>query len=367
MGEAIPLGAFVQATSTYGPRLLPHLKRTYGADTEVTLVEGMTDYIFIKKIPSIQHLTDYVQSGFMVKFVMKIIWFDHVSDKIEDAYSYVARYADNVYRINGYPRVQEPIYGDGIVDSVALSPKDYSHVFHLAAHPAGQYYYGITDKTQHFIHSLGADKDDGACRAKWKLQEIGELVGLPTDLHADGSRPKAVDIGAAPGGWTQYMVSLGLDVCAIDPGDVTIPMPGPGRMVHIKGKAEDFVEQIKEQGPFDALVCDMNLPPFHAIDIAIPLLNMCRPGSLVIITLKAFRKKGKESFIGHHGEKYMQRILLKLKGVLEPEPLVTQLLGNTNNERTILGRSLRQGEASAPKKPPKKPRLGDGPIEAGEA
>ena len=52
-----------------------------------------------------------------------------------------------------------------------------------------------------------------ASRAYFKLEEALDLAGVD-DLH--GSR--ALDLGAAPGGWTEVLLDRGASVVAVDPG-----------------------------------------------------------------------------------------------------------------------------------------------------
>lgn len=49
-------------------------------------------------------------------------------------------------------------------------------------------------------------------RAKFKLLEAEKQFGIPFDTFR-----KAVDIGAAPGGWTSFLLERGLQVTAVDP------------------------------------------------------------------------------------------------------------------------------------------------------
>ena len=52
-----------------------------------------------------------------------------------------------------------------------------------------------------------------ASRAYFKLEEALDLAGVG-DLH--GSH--ALDLGAAPGGWTEVLLDRGASVVAVDPG-----------------------------------------------------------------------------------------------------------------------------------------------------
>ena len=69
----------------------------------------------------------------------------------------------------------------------------------------------------------------------------------------------AVDLGAAPGGWSWQMVNRGLLVTAIDNGPMDKALMSTGMVEHLRSDAFTYVPERK----IDWLVCDMAERPLH--------------------------------------------------------------------------------------------------------
>lgn len=111
---------------------------------------------------------------------------------------------------------------------------------------------GHRDQPDHY--SLRARKEGYAARSVYKLQEIQRKN---TVIRSGG---KVVDIGAAPGSWTQFVRSIvgpsGL-VVAVD----LSPLPdleGLSNVTTIVGDIYDpaILAQLAARGPFDAVISD---------------------------------------------------------------------------------------------------------------
>lgn len=74
---------------------------------------------------------------------------------------------------------------------------------------------------------------------------------------------KVIDVGASPGGWTQYLAEKGCQVFSIDPAPLTLSEEFNDKYVWLKGLSsnEEVVKRLKEEGPFDMIVSDMNQLP----------------------------------------------------------------------------------------------------------
>jgi hypothetical protein len=115
------------------------------------------------------------------------------------------------------------------------------------------------------------------CRAYYKMQEIVEHF-FPLWLWESPPAPfQAVDIGASPGGWTQYVaLCMGGDrVLAVDPGDVDADLlartSGRGAVTHCRALAEapETRDALAAFGGFKLCVCDINVDPWGAIKLLI--------------------------------------------------------------------------------------------------
>ncbi len=128
-----------------------------------------------------------------------------------------------------------------------------------------------------------ARTEDQLSRAEFKLLEAFEVFGV-TDFPVDGT---ALDLGAAPGGWTRMLREKGLKVFAVDPADLDPALMNDPLVRSVKGYAQPWVEKLKEQkAKFDIVVSDMRMDARDAarfmVEVA-PLLNL---NSFAMITLK---------------------------------------------------------------------------------
>lgn len=120
-------------------------------------------------------------------------------------------------------------------------------------------------------------------RAKFKLLEAEYVFGLDLSHYRN-----ALDIGAAPGGWTSLLLERGVDVTAIDPAELHESLRSHPRLTSIRRNAADV--RLPAQH-YDLLVCDMSWNPrlmASALSNVVPAL---RPGGTAIVTVKLMHKK----------------------------------------------------------------------------
>ncbi|MCY1034747.1 23S rRNA (cytidine(2498)-2'-O)-methyltransferase RlmM [Corallococcus sp. BB11-1] len=89
-------------------------------------------------------------------------------------------------------------------------------------------------------------------RAAMKLEEA--LDGLPDE---PGRGDVCVDLGAAPGGWTQRLVARGARVVAVDPAKLMPELAKNPRVQHVQESAFAYAPE----EPADWLFCDMAWRP----------------------------------------------------------------------------------------------------------
>lgn len=117
---------------------------------------------------------------------------------------------------------------------------------------------GFCDPTDSAPWPLGIPRlrmpKSAASRSTLKLAEAF-LVFLDDAGRAEWLRPgrSAVDLGAAPGGWTWQLMRHGLHVYAIDNGALDPALLGSDQVEHIR--ADGF--RWRARHPVDWLVCDM--------------------------------------------------------------------------------------------------------------
>lgn len=101
--------------------------------------------------------------------------------------------------------------------------------------------------------------EEAVSRAWLKLDEALASFRLPV---CSGQR--ACELGAAPGGASQRLLSLGLKVVGIDPADVDPQVANHPKFEHWKMRARDV--RLRQLRGFDWLVTDMNIDPASTMD-----------------------------------------------------------------------------------------------------
>jgi len=120
-------------------------------------------------------------------------------------------------------------------------------------------------------------------RAKFKLLEAERTFGLRLASYRE-----ALDIGAAPGGWTSLLLERGAAVTAIDPAELHPSLADHPRLTYLKRNAGDVKLPADS---YDLLVCDMSWSPMLMVKLVLELERALKPGADAIITVKLMHKK----------------------------------------------------------------------------
>lgn len=120
-------------------------------------------------------------------------------------------------------------------------------------------------------------------RAKFKLLEAEQQFSIPF-----ASYRKALDIGAAPGGWTSFLLERGIQVTAVDPAKMHPSLSGYSGLRVIRKNA---AEVSFREAEFDLLVCDMSWSPKQMVKLVTGLLHSLEIGGTAVITVKLLTKK----------------------------------------------------------------------------
>ena len=124
-------------------------------------------------------------------------------------------------------------------------------------------------------------------RAEHKLREIIEKHGL--ELPTEG---RALDLGAAPGGWTRVLAETMAEVTAVDPADLDERVLALPNVRHLRLRAEELPP--KELGEFDVLCNDMNRDPDESAELMCRMAPILRPGGLAVMTIKFVTRRRRE-------------------------------------------------------------------------
>jgi 23S rRNA (cytidine2498-2'-O)-methyltransferase len=115
-------------------------------------------------------------------------------------------------------------------------------------------------------------------RAEFKLLEALSVFGL--QLPSQGA---ALDLGAAPGGWTRVLRSHGLKVVAVDPADLDARVRRDRSVNHIRKRVQDYLPC---PARFAVLVNDMRMDALDSVAIMQTARACLETGGLGILTLK---------------------------------------------------------------------------------
>lgn len=127
-------------------------------------------------------------------------------------------------------------------------------------------------------------KEEGqVSRAKFKLLEAEATFGIDFTAFR-----KALDIGAAPGGWTSFLLERGLKVTAVDPARMEPSVLQLPHLTFLQKNAGEVKFRISE---FDVLVCDMSWSPKQMAKLVTGLLYSLASGGTAIVTIKLMHKK----------------------------------------------------------------------------
>jgi 23S rRNA U2552 (ribose-2'-O)-methylase RlmE/FtsJ len=185
------------------------------------------------------------------------------------------------------------------------------------------------------------------CRAAGKLhealivsgfsKEAGKIIGSD-DVSIEGV---AVDVGAAPGGWTHQLAQDLETVIAIDPAELNDTVTALKNVYHVKKTSQNAgedLEKILGEEKISLLTCDANRHPSFIGEMLAPVLKFMKPGALMVITLK-FHSRGEQ--VNKDASKAMKELIESFQkfGYDATDPRTVWLLSNTASEKTVLCRT----------------------------
>jgi 23S rRNA (cytidine2498-2'-O)-methyltransferase len=128
---------------------------------------------------------------------------------------------------------------------------------------------------RHFAHTA-----EEISRAEFKLLEALEVFGITLP-----SKGRALDLGAAPGGWTRLLLESGLHVVAVDPANLDARLKKRPHLDHYRGYAENYLEEaLKKHYKFDIIVNDMRMDAREAARLLARASNcLCLDGVVISV------------------------------------------------------------------------------------
>ncbi len=136
-----------------------------------------------------------------------------------------------------------------------------------------------------------AREEDQISRAEFKLLEALEVFNI--DLPPRG---RALDLGAAPGGWTRVLRQKEQYVTAVDPAWLAPSLQKDKGVRHLRLTAEEYLQQYPDT--YDVIVNDMRLDARDSARLMGEYGRYLYPHGLAIITLK-LPEKNYQSTLDH--------------------------------------------------------------------
>jgi 23S rRNA (cytidine2498-2'-O)-methyltransferase len=123
-----------------------------------------------------------------------------------------------------------------------------------------------------------AREPDQVSRSEFKLLEALEVFRL--NLPPTGA---ALDLGASPGGWTRLLRRAGLQVTAVDPGDLDTRVAADPGVRHIRATAQEYRCR---PGEFRVIVNDMRMDARDSARLMLDYAPCLASDGMALMTLK---------------------------------------------------------------------------------
>lgn len=130
-------------------------------------------------------------------------------------------------------------------------------------------------------------------RAEKKLREAISKFKIRLPVGA-----RALDLGAAPGGWTRVLAEYAAEVIAVDPAQLDERVLALPNVKHLTMRSEDYLA--RAEGPFDIVTCDMNVPSHVAAQRLCETAPLLTDQGQAVLTIK---------FGSRHRREHVQRAL----------------------------------------------------------
>lgn len=128
-------------------------------------------------------------------------------------------------------------------------------------------------------------------RSEFKLLEALEVFQIELE-----PRGVALDLGAAPGGWTRVLRQRGLYVTAVDPGELHPSIRADSGVRHLRLTAEEYLARGPDR--YDLTVNDMRMDARDSARLMVNYADYVYAHGQVIMTLK-LPERSRRSVIDH--------------------------------------------------------------------
>ena len=189
----------------------------------------------------------------------------------------------------------------------------------------------LLNPIRHYNHSRS-----GISRAEMKIEEAFDRFGLKA------AKGIAIDLGAAPGGWSCFLAKRGFAVIAIDNAELDTKRisaagisvkaysdntkPAKGSIMHYKMGFTEAYSKLKD-AKIDLIADDMNISPTDSAKAVSMYAKLLKKNGICIMTVKSVTK---------NVHKHISSVEKEFKGKLEIERIA--VLPSNRQELTLLCR-----------------------------
>lgn len=243
------------------------------------------------------------------RYVERIFVINSITKDLNEVFDTIS---NKTIRVIAYPNnFQEDFLNSCFEKKIKLSPTQFDFILYIIK-DKDSYSYGLFESKLFYKKPI---EENHTCRAYYKIKEIM----LRTNI--DFNNKIVFDLGAAPGGWCEYLKPIAKKVFAVDPAEVVV---SGANIIHYKAKLEDVIGELNKNNP-DIIICDINRDPEELLS---HIFKLNIQNTKLVLTLK-FSKDNK---------KYIQKRIEELNNLLETKVKFKSffwLFANTNNERTL--------------------------------
>ncbi|MFB6088241.1 MAG: FtsJ-like methyltransferase family protein [Candidatus Aenigmatarchaeota archaeon] len=262
-----------------------HLTRFEKYFPENYLAREKNGFIYVKNMDPYIFLEELKRNGnVMWRYINRVYYFDSETEKYNDLINLEGlTHGDMVLRVQAWPsELEERLLED--MDSIYnLNPKTFDH-FLSVVEIQDKFLYGLYNKD--LFYRKPKKSNEPINRSYYKLKEAVNRFNI--DLKSDWT---VLDIGASPGGWTEYLSDKVGKVVSVDPGKMKIE---GDNIIHIPEMVEDCTEELEEHAPFDMVVSDINQNPVEYSEILKPVYHMLKDSGPLVSTIKLVYRGGEK-------------------------------------------------------------------------
>ena len=180
------------------------------------------------------------------------------------------------------------------------------------------------------------DTGEAVCRAYYKIQEVIEYHFVQWGWHEECLPfETVVDVGASPGGWTQYLARISKKIIAVDPGELRPEVLAMNNVQHlphlIENKSVQSVLRNLDK-KLTCCICDINVDVRETAKLLLRHVLPHMSDGVIVMTLKLCKSPT---------TKFIESAVKAVKSILNEsgkcfDYRVIHCNSNSSNERTIV-------------------------------